>query len=654
MWISRLFRRLALVPVVLCGILSGPLQAEESIENFRSDILVHGDGLLTVSEAIEVWAEGSQIKRGIYRDFPLTFTKDDGSLARVDFSVVGVEIDGETGAWHQESIPGGTRVYMGEAEHFLDHGRHVFVLNYETNRQIRYFQDHDELYWNVTGNQWVFPIKRASAEVTLPEGARILETDLYTGAMGEQGQDGWIEARRGGVTARTTRPLAPGEGLTIAVALPKGVLLEPDDSQKTLWFLRDTINYWLGFGILTLVLLYYLWAWNRVGRDPHPDVMVPRWTPPEGLSPAVVNYVEGKGFRDGGWTAMTASLLDLGVKGYLTLDNREKRCLRVTRSKREVSRGDLPPGQRVIMRHLGDPGEVFEITKDNSRAVDALHEAFIQAIEKEHRGLYYTWNRGYVVAGVVLSVVLAIAALVLGPLGEVAVFMAIPLAMIGGMVSIIVFKARSLLRKSLPIGPRIFLIVVLCVLGYICAQVVGLTLSVMVADDGSIPVSELVLLGSVGGLAVLNVLFGMLMGAPTPLGVTMTAQVEGLRTYLEMAERDRMNMAGPPELTPRHFETLLPYAVALSVEKPWSDAFRAHMAAIQAATAAAAAAYSPDWYGGNEFNMDRLGKDMTSLSSSMANTMRSSLPDPPSGSSSGSGGGGSSGGGGGGGGGGGW
>ena len=104
-------------------------------------------------------------------------------------------------------------------------------------------------------------------------------------------------------------------------------------------------------------------------------------------------------------------------------------------------------------------------------------------------------------------------------------------------------------------------------------------------------------------------------------------------------------------MSPQHFETVLPYAVALGLEKPWSNAFQAWLAS--AAGAAAAATYTPHWYRGGNFSPGRIGETMSTLPSSISKSMTNAMPAPKS-SSSGFSGGGSSGGGGGGGGGGGW
>ena len=111
------------------------------------------------------------------------------------------------------------------------------------------------------------------------------------------------------------------------------------------------------------------------------------------------------------------------------------------------------------------------------------------------------------------------------------------------------------------------------------------------------------LIGALVTLVLVNLLFFFLMGAPTRLGRRRTDEIEGLKRYLTVAEKDRMNMAGAPKMSPQHFESLLPYAVALGVEKPWSRAFEAWLAtAVATGAVAAGYDYAPTWYRGGIFD----------------------------------------------------
>ena len=143
--------------------------AEERILHYLSDVLVQSDGALDVTETIRVRSEGARIDHGIYRDFPTRYTSRFGAQMRVGFEVVSVKRDGAEEPWHSERQGNGVRVYMGSAETHVPPGEHVYEMRYRTTRQLGFFEDHDELYWNATGNGWLFPIDVAEARIRLPQ-----------------------------------------------------------------------------------------------------------------------------------------------------------------------------------------------------------------------------------------------------------------------------------------------------------------------------------------------------------------------------------------------------------------------------------------------------------------------------------------------------
>ena len=641
----------ALLALWLCLLVGGAARAEEYFDRYHSDIAVAKNGTLTVTEAIRVYAEGNQIRRGIYRDFPLTFLDAEGREREVGFEILSVERDGRPEPYRTESIRGGIRIYFGSAEVLLDPGFHQYRLTYETTRQIRFFDTHDELFWNVTGTEWAFPIHRASATVTLPEGVRAEELTFFTGPFGAKGKDARAENRGNRATFETTRELGRQEGLTIGVKMPSGSVSRPTAAEERALFFKDNRNLFLAFGGLILVIGYYVWAWASVGRDPPRGVVVPRWDAPDGMSPALVNYVEEKGFGGQGWTAISASFLNLAVKGLVELRDL-KTSLVVTRTDKRAS--DLPTGEKVLLGALGSPGTSLAIDKSNGKRVQTLGRDFRDAMEKEHRRKYYLANWPQAIGGILLSLVCLAGLLLFGSLPEEGVVLVILPVFASVFVSIFALALGQNFRRAKSLGARIFAVAIIAFVGFVFLTVFGgiaVALFVTSAAAGHLP-----LFAAVGGIVVANLVFFFLMGAPTPLGRKMMDGIDGLRQYLRLAEKDRMNMAGAPEMSPRHYETLLPYAVALGVEKPWSETFDRWL--LAAAAAGAAATYQPAWYHGDSFSSGRFSDQMGGFAGSMASTMTSSLPAPPksssSGFSSGGGGGGSSGGGGGGGGGGGW
>ena len=208
---------LAAVMLALGLLLTGVASADERILSYHADIRIAADASMTVTETIRVHAEGQQIRRGIYRDFPTSFEDRFGNDYEVPFSVVSVQRNGQTEVWHTESRSNGVRIYMGSASRSLPVGEHTYALTYRTDRSIGYFESRDELYWNVTGTDWGFPIDEASARIVLPE--RIPAADLavegYTGVFGASGRDFTGSVQDGLADIRTTRPLQAREGLTV-------------------------------------------------------------------------------------------------------------------------------------------------------------------------------------------------------------------------------------------------------------------------------------------------------------------------------------------------------------------------------------------------------------------------------------------------------
>ena len=223
----------------LCLLLmvAGPAAAVERILLFSSDVTVERNGDLAVTETIRVQAEGREIRRGILRDFPTTYTRRDGSRVVVGFDVESVRRDGNAEPWSTERLDNGVRVRIGNADQALSFGPHEYVIRYRTNRQIGYFANFDELYWNATGTGWTFPIDQAEAHITLPERVPFGQTAFYTGPQGANGRDATIiEQQPGRIVFRTMRPLPARSGLTVAVGWQKGLIAEPDAKARAGWW----------------------------------------------------------------------------------------------------------------------------------------------------------------------------------------------------------------------------------------------------------------------------------------------------------------------------------------------------------------------------------------------------------------------------------
>jgi hypothetical protein len=215
------------------------------IHRYDSLVQVARDGTLTVTETIAVRAEGREIKRGIYRDFPLTFQDAEGRRRVVTFKLLGVTRDGKPEPHFTRRSSNGIRIYAGEESVLLRRGDYVYTFTYETDRQIRWFDGAAELFWNVTGNEWAFPIERARVRVELPGGARPDKWTAYTGRFGARGT-AWRGdiVSNGALEVETTQRLARNEGFSVVVAIPEGAVEPPSDAQL-LWYMFLDYRGWI-------------------------------------------------------------------------------------------------------------------------------------------------------------------------------------------------------------------------------------------------------------------------------------------------------------------------------------------------------------------------------------------------------------------------
>jgi hypothetical protein len=634
--------------------------AAEVINYFDSDVSVAKDGELTVVETIRVQAEGRAMRHGIYRDFPLTFRDAGGTVREVTFSILGITREGRPERYHTERRNNFIRIYIGSKDTLIPRGDHTYVFRYLTGRQVRWFDGKPELNWNVTGNYWNFPILTATYHLHLTGGAAPLRWTAFTGRLGARGIDwqGSIGAL-GTLSVATTRRLAPGEGLTVVAALPASAV-EPPNASTLLWYQLFDNRHWIfgGVGFL-VVLIYYFAVWEAVGRDPKRGTVIPLFHPPQGISPALANYIHKWGFGREKWRAFTAASLSLAVRGLIHFDNSGGKLLLKSTGKNSSS-DTLPPGERAIFDKVSAAGTVI-IDSAHGTTVSAIGKQFTTAIETESKNRFFRRNLGYVVAGFALTAAVVAGVVMFGGLrdsdtsilafmgfgGFIAGIFLVPVlqTLFSGAGFVAIFRSAISL-----IVIAIFFSIGTNFLHAFSPNGLGNALPALWSFVAGYPFSFVL----IGAFATLNGLFIHLMRAPTALGRPIMDALDGFKLYLETAEKDRLNYQAP-EITTERFEALLPYAVALDVEKPWSQAFESALRRAHPNDPNPMGYYNPTWHsGGGRWSTGSLSTAVASTVTDMSSAFASAVPVSSGSSGFSGGGGGGSGGGGGGGGGGGW
>ncbi|GAB5455812.1 MAG: hypothetical protein Hens2KO_20410 [Henriciella sp.] len=572
----RLVRSI-LIALGLLSLSAVPSNAQEEIRRFDVEIDVKQNGDIFVTETIAVNVEGREIRRGILRDFPAYYRDDEtGGNLPYRYKILSVQKDGREEPYEREADGYAVSLRIGSADRFLDYREHVYEIKYRVKNQIQYFDNQDELYWNVTGSYWVFPIQSATARVTLPDGAQITETNIYTGGLGDAERNANYQRIGDTHVFETTQALNVREGLTISIGLEKGVIDPPSLSDRGwLWWARNgsLMALLLSFGGL---LMFYYRSFDRVGRDPAKGPVFPQYEPPEGYSPAAAHQIYYRMLN--GHDGLIASLMYMASKGLMRIDVDKSNKKKTTLTKVQTADAtDLAPEIAGLFEDIFSHKDQVKLGEKYDARFTAAYNQFKSDLSNRYGSAYFKWNPIYVIVGGILSFIAIVFALVQHSYWTwwhtLAIF-----ALIG-----------------------------------------------------------------------LNGLFMYLMPAPTRRGQTVRTHLEGFRLYMDKAEKLQLNAVevgsdAPPPMTVERYETFLPYAIALGVEKPWTKHF-------ERLIPDEAKSYDPTWTNVSSRTFGSMGGMTQGIVSGMSSGVSTAMPQS---SSSGSGGGGFSGGGGGGGGGGGW
>ena len=598
------------IPAFLCLILfllvQAPLEgraaARERILSYDVAAVFDLTGEMEVTEKIIVQTAGDKIQRGIYRVLPIWWNRADHKRFRFNYTVKSLQRDGKGEPYSVTSTEDDINIRAGSKDVFLPPGQYTYALTYTVSNHFSRFPDWDELYWNVTGNDWDFPIDKVRFSLyyreqpggpTLPLPVRSL--DVYTGRLDEQGKNARILPSN---VIETVSPLRQGEGVTVAWTWPRGLLKDaPDPVEYSLLkklFVPKGFTYIL-WVVPVLLLAYFLFfVRSRLQTGPMPEI-IPLFKVPENFTPGQLRYAMKRRYDD---TSFAADLLNIVAKGAANLSEwKDRKVLKRGPGTRKTTRLKiLQPSERAAVDGLFSKETSVSITKTNRDVIEKARNSFRSSILRKKDEVLLSVNK-YIVVGAILQILGPPFVSMLFFSGEGPVIFTFVYLFIGVWATFLLFFASQFIRNissfltllaSLPF--LLFLTPFFIALGVMCFYLVPLVLMGTTAPDGYTGV-------------VLACFFIWLIGSiklprRTAEGRRRYAIAQGLAMYLGTAERDRFVELYPPEESVEHFEELLPYALALDKGKTWANRFQRYLEE----TGEAAEAFSDSsWHGISSF-----------------------------------------------------
>ncbi|MEA5442719.1 DUF2207 domain-containing protein [Cyanobium gracile] len=488
-----------------------------TLTDFQMQAVVEPNGAVQVSETLTARFDGSW--NGLVRQIPL-LARRPGGLEPLGLRLLAVT-DPEGRPYRYESSHPGSDLKLKIWIPGAENASRTAVITYRLKRGLRFYPDHDEFNWNVTGNAWEVPIERASAQVRLPPAVSGLHAAVYTGPRGARENDATLTIGADMVTSSTTRRLEPSEGFTLAVGFAKGLV--PPPSALAQW-----IGWWQGRLALLLPLLsagVLGPLWWRIGRDPAVGAVPVAYEPPEGLPPAVLGSLVAEQVSG---TALSATLVALAVKGQLRIEQDQRKLL------------FLNLGKRYVFTLLGEPDQRSALLPHEAYLVETLFpsaEPGATVSTDQLRDHYYVHVPGF--ERLVMQAVLAerffqrwpgtVRALtLLGGLGLAGAALALALVLLPHDIVRLQWEAHPWLTFA------------------------SLALTV-----------------------VLVAVFAWIMPSRTTRGTAVLRQTLGFQEFLRRVEAPRLERV---VLTPELFERYLPYAMVAGLTRQWTAAFQGILA----------------------------------------------------------------------------
>ena len=283
------------------------------------------------------------------------------------------------------------RINTGNDSFLRVPAEYEFTIRYHTTRQLGFFADHDELYWNAIGTGWDFWIDQGSADLELPGPVPIAQMgfDGYTGFQGSQGKDFTAAATGPGhAHFALTRPLAAREGFTIVLTFPKGLVPEPTGAQRFAWFLKDNRGVLVALLGALAMLAFCVLEWRRVGRDPNKGVIIPRYEPPRGQTPASMRYVKHMGYD---MRCFSSEVLSLAVAHCLRIE-REKAFL--GRDQWHLDRDTSVAAPELAQSQQALLGALFHAGPRARSCSRTANASAIQSVRSQHESALAAQGKG--------------------------------------------------------------------------------------------------------------------------------------------------------------------------------------------------------------------------------------------------------------------
>lgn len=372
----------------------------EKINSYDVDVVAQKDGKLNVIESINYDFESLE-RHGIYRDIPL-YSKVGDLYRIIKIDNVSIERDGKEEKFEKTSSPEQISFKIGDADKTIT-GAHTYKISYTVENAVgSNFPEHDEIYWNATGNDWTVPIEKASISINTDFGVKPESVACFTRSADLSAQfcnstkDVWNPVT-------TTNTMYPGDGLTVVYVYPKGTFppttlvkeLPKTFGTQVIDFIFKHITFIYLFLNIFVPAVLFLWYQKKKNKKrlgkPVVNFELPKDSRGERIAPALAGTIDNARLeRDD----VIATIFDLAIRKYIKLEEvKTKRDLLPDSKEQKIKKlkeadEKLTAFEKKLFDRLFKSGpevKASDLKKDFYKTYQDMEEdAFRQLVEKKY------------------------------------------------------------------------------------------------------------------------------------------------------------------------------------------------------------------------------------------------------------------------------
>lgn len=564
-------------------------QNVESIEKYEVYIKINRDSSIEVLETID-YNFDTNLKRGIYREIKTIF-EEEGKTYKLNISDINITKEDDTSYFFEIKEKNNfLRIDIGgDIPKFS--GIHRFNIKYKVSPAFYYKENYDKFYWNAIGGDWNVNIYNPKVIIEFPEPilAINITSECYVGFVGSDNKcsssafeyDLWNEKMVNKVIYENRNPVGNGKEFTINLKIPKGFIdkVEAEEVLPIPIIFYLIIIFSFIFPIIGLTKIYK----KGLEKD-RKKVIVRQYDTPEEVSLSDAGLILNRRFSD---KELIGELISLATRGYIKIISGKKKFWIVKvpgilfLKLKETD--NLSLTEKTILNSIFD--KKFKITKfeakeyltnnKNPQLEKDIENAKEISLSTKFQNHFYKHFK---------------------EIKEVAkreVF----------EKGFFEKSFKKAIREKIIMGFKYFIILDLIIL--IVFLIVFLSFELRDFENFIFFIISMLIIHSF--LFSFFIVFSVRMFPKrTDKGIEMKRHLLGLKEYISVAEKERMDFHFDPKSNPKLFEKLLPFAVVLGVDKKWTS----HLKDLN---------YNPDWYSdtkGGAFNVSTFNVLSRSISSS--------------------------------------